>query len=555
LSNQKKFSEADIRMNAIVQNATDGIITIDMAGIMEIVNPAAAELFGYELDEMVGKNINMLMPEPHHSSHDQYIHNYMRTGVAKIIGIGREVKGKRKDGSIFPCRLSISELQLEDRKLFTGIVHDMTEQKQAEQALKREKERTQNYLDVANTVFVVVDKEERIQLLNRKGCEILNYYEENIIGQNWFDLTIPADQRENVRATFRKMINEQISKSDYFEHDILTKDGRVRLMAWRVALLFNDEGIVEATVSSGIDITEQRAAEERIRKLNQELEERVEMRTEELADAVNQLLNINKQLEHEIGVRKSVEEALRHSEQETRKALEKEKELNQLKSRFVSMASHEFRTPLSTILSSADLIEAYRKEIQQEKREKHTDRIKSAVSNLTGILNDFLSLSKLEEGKIEAQAVDINLHKFCNDLIEEFQALLKPGQELLHDGPAPGTWIVIDKKMLRNILNNLVSNAIKYSPEGKTIYCSAHVAGNALKLVVRDQGIGIPEEEQQHLFTRFFRAHNVENIQGTGLGLNIVKRYVDLMEGHIEYESKVNEGTTFAITIPIITTT
>ncbi|MEM9809573.1 MAG: PAS domain-containing sensor histidine kinase [Cyanobacteria bacterium P01_D01_bin.56] len=425
----KQPSEAAIRMNAIIQTATDGIITIDRKGIIEIANPAAAQLFGYQPEEMIGNNINMLMPEPYHSAHDGYMDNYHRTGKAKIIGIGREVTGQRKNGDTFPCRLSISKVELSDRILYTGIIHDLSEQKTAEEALRQEKELTQ--------------------------------------------------------------------------------------------------------------------------QLNLRLEERVEERTEELADAVNQLLGINRQLELEINTRKTVEVALRKSEEETRSALEKEKELNQLKSRFVSMASHEFRTPLSTILSSADLIELYEKAEQQAKRLRHTARIKSSVSTLTGILNDFLSLSKFEEGKIKAHPIEFDLHKFCKDSMEAFQQLLRPNQQLLHEGAKEQTWIVLDKKILQNVINNLMSNAIKYSPKGGTIYCSVVVTNDQLYLQVKDEGIGIPEEEQQHLFSRFFRAHNVENIQGTGLGLNIVKRYIDLMEGTITFESKAGVGTTFYITIPL----
>jgi PAS domain S-box-containing protein len=409
-------------MAAIIDTATDGIITIDDKGIIEMANTAAAKLFEYNSEEMVGNNISMLMPNPYSREHDGYIRNYLTTGVAKIIGIGREVTGQKKNGSTFPMRLSISEVNLRDRRLFTGIVHDLSEQK---------------------------------------------------------------------------------------------------------------------------------AAEESIQKLNSELENRVEERTEELANAVNKLLDINRQLEKEVLVRKKAEDALRENEAEIIKALEKEKELNQLKSRFVSMASHEFRTPLSTILSSADLIEAYTKAEQNAKRLKHTTRIKSSVSNLTGILNDFLSLSKLEEGIISVEKTEFEINAFCESVLEELQGALKPNQKILHNTMEEKYTVKLDKKLLRNILFNLFSNASKYSADGKSIHCSTVVEDQHLKIMVRDEGIGIPKEDQVHLFSRFFRAHNVENIQGTGLGLNIVKRYVDLLNGEISFESEEGKGTTFFIEIPI----
>ena len=542
-------SEAALRLNAIIETATDGIISIGEDGIIELANPAAACLFGYKAGELEGLSVNILMPSPHSEKHDGYIQQYLHTGKAEIIGIGREVMGKKKDGTLFPMRLSISEVPLEGRRTFTGIVHDLSSQKRVEQALKEEKERAQRYLDVANTIIVAIGPNEEIQLLNHKGCEILGLDEQQAIGQNWFDLAIPGDNREEMRSIFQMLMKGRTI--DYYENFIQTKSGGLRLIAWRNAILHGPDGTISATISSGIDITAQREAEDRIIKLNAELEQRVEARTEELAEAINQLLDTNKKLKFEIRERRAAEQAIRANEYKLKIALEKEKELSELKSRFVSMASHEFRTPLSTILSSADLIEAYIKEEQQAKRLRHTTRIKSSVANLTGILNDFLSLSRLEEGKIEAQPVEFNLADFCRAVLEEVQSLLKPGQQLHFEGLEEGIQLYLDKQMLKNIFFNLLSNSIKYSEAGKPIFCKAELKDGFLKVAFIDQGMGIPEEEQQHLFTRFFRAHNAENIQGTGLGLNIVKRYVDLMQGQIHFESRLGEGTSFYLSLPL----
>ncbi len=544
-------SDTQLRLDAVIDTATDGIIIIDETGLMELVNTSAANLFGYAIEDLIGKNVSTLMPSPHRGQHDGYLNHYLRTGERKIIGIGREVHGMRKDGSLFPFRLSISEVILKERRVFTGIIHDLTEQKRFEQALKEEKERAQNYLDIANTLIAVVSPDEKIELINEKGCEILGYSEQQLRDKNWFDLCLEPGVREKYRSLFRNVMAETQEVPEYIENIIIVNGGHKRLIAFRNSLLKDKSGKPAAIISSGVDITEQRAAEERIKQLNAELEQRVEQRTEELASAVNQLLNINKKLETEIQERKVIEAALRQSEQELRGLYEKEKELSDLKSRFVAMASHEFRTPLSTILSSADLLDAYTTTEQHEKRLKHSARIKSAVSNLTSILNDFLSLSKLEEGKIQSHLVECNLDDFCREILDEVGPLLKPGQTLDHDLPQSHTVIWTDKKILKNILYNLLSNAIKYSAEGQAIECRMSVTDQELCLTVRDYGIGIPEEEQQHLFTRFFRAHNVENIQGTGLGLNIVKRYLDLLEGHISFESASGKGSTFKIVIPL----
>jgi signal transduction histidine kinase len=232
--------------------------------------------------------------------------------------------------------------------------------------------------------------------------------------------------------------------------------------------------------------------------------------------------------------------------------LEKEKQLGDLKSRFVTMASHEFRTPLSTILSSVSLIDKYTSVEDLEKREKHVKRIKSAVGNMKDILEDFLSLGKMEEGKIQLNPELLTPAELRDELeavIQEMQRLTKPSQQITH------TFTVtedcnVDRKMLRHIMTNLISNAIKFSPEGSSVDVSCENRKNELIFTIQDTGIGISEADQKHLFERFFRAENASNIQGTGLGLHIISRYLDLVNGHIELASKLNKGSTFIVHIP-----
>ncbi|MCO6476833.1 MAG: PAS domain S-box protein [Phaeodactylibacter sp.] len=414
----RELRQSQKTLEAVINTAVDGIILINEQGIMQMANQAASELFGYAKEEMKGQNVNMLMPAPHAKQHDGYISNYLSTGIGKIIGVGREVEGLRKDGSRFPFKLGVSRVELEGKVLFAGVIHDLTEQKRAEA---------------------------------------------------------------------------------------------------------------------------------RILHLNKELEQKVEERTEKLTEVVNKLLQSNIKLEREIKERKAAEAALRQNQEELRRSLEKEKELSELKSRFVSMASHEFRTPLTTIASSSELLSLYTKSEQQEKRDKHLRRIKSAVTNLTGILGDFLSLSKLEEGKIQINPVYFTLEELGREVVEEMHSLLRPGQKIKADFPDGKPEIFLDKKILKNIFINLLSNAIKYSGDGSAVYFGLKQEGQHIGATIRDEGIGIPEEDQKHLFTRFFRAANSVNIQGTGLGLNIVKRYIDLLGGKIWFESREGEGTSFFV--------
>ncbi len=384
-------------LEAIIENAIDGIITIDERGRVESINPAALRLFGYEARDVIGNNVSMLMPEPDRSRHDSYIRSYLDTGVKHIIGVGREVRGMRKDGSTFPFRLAVSEVNYGVRKIFTGFVHDLSKQKEAEEKL-------------------------------------LSYTEE--------------------------------------------------------------------------------------------LEEKVRERTKNLIKLVSEL-----------------EEA----KADVSLSLEKEKELNQLKSRFVSMASHEFRTPLSSVQLSASLIDKYLEKPDFSSIVKHTNKIKNSVQLLTGILNDFLSLERLEAGKVIVRPEELDLVRLSEDITEEMQLIAKQNQHIVYQHTGTTGMIRLDANLLKNSIINLISNAIKYSGENTFIEFNTEINDYSCIITVKDNGIGIPEEEQKNLFEPFFRAHNTGNIPGTGLGLNIVKRYVKLMKGKVLFESKQHIGTTFTL--------
>lgn len=384
-------------LKAIIDNAIDGIITINDRGIIETINPSACKLFQRNPEEVIGKNISILMPSPDREQHDSYINRYQHTGERHIIGIGREVSGLKRDGSVFPFRLAVSEVQFSGRKIYTGFIHDLTREKAAEDKLK-----------------------------------------------------------------------------EYAAH----------------------------------------------------LEDLVEERTLSLKESMHELLM---------------------AKEEVSQSLEKEKELGQLKSMFVSMASHEFRTPLSSIQLSAVLIEKYAQEFNSPNIGKHIAKIKASVGNLTSILNDFLSLERLEAGKIEPVFELFDLVKFAEEITEEMQLVAKQNQNIIYQHTGTVSLYNTDQSLLRNCIINLISNAIKYSGENTFIEFNTEVTDKKLTVVIKDNGIGIPDTDQKHLFEAFFRAHNTGNIPGTGLGLNIVARYVRLLGGDIKFESRVNQGTSFTL--------
>ncbi|MDN3493237.1 PAS domain S-box protein [Winogradskyella bathintestinalis] len=238
-------------------------------------------------------------------------------------------------------------------------------------------------------------------------------------------------------------------------------------------------------------------------------------------------------------------------EKKIHKSLQKEKDLGELKSRFISMASHEFRTPLSVILSSATLIEKLNAAGQEEKRENYVKRIKSNVKHLVTILNDFLSLGKIEEGKLTTSPQELDIVIFSKNIIEDLEFNLKEGQAIQFSTDKDEIMAFLDEKLLRHIILNLMSNAIKYSNENKQIILELKTNKSQFTIEVTDDGIGIPEDEQANLFDRFFRAQNVTNIQGTGLGLHIVKRYVEILGGSIAFKSEPNQGSTFTVILPL----
>jgi two-component system sensor kinase FixL len=386
---------------AIVQNAIDGIITIDERGNIETINPSACKLFEYLPEEVIGKNVSVLMPPPDKQQHDKYIHRYQRTGQAHIIGIGREVAGLKKSGVVFPFRLAISEVQFSGRKIYTGFIHDLTREKEAENQLK-----------------------------------------------------------------------------EYAAH----------------------------------------------------LEELIAERTQSLNATVK---------------------ALQKAKEEVSFSLEKEKELGLLKSRFVSIASHEFRTPLTSVQLSVSLIERYAEPFNSQNIIKHVGKIKHAVGNLTSILNDFLSLEKLESGKEEPVFHDFDLVKFSETITEEMQVLAKKDQNIIYQHTGTKSTIKLDQNLLKNCIVNLISNAIKYSGENSFIGFTTEINEHESVITVSDNGIGIPEADHKHLFEAFFRAHNTGTIPGTGLGLSIVARYIDLMNGSVSFKSEINQGTLFTIIFPM----
>lgn len=391
--------------------------------------------------------------------------------------------------------------------------------------------------------IIVVGREGQIVVANSVAEKMFGYEKDELIGIKLEEL-LPSRFRSHHVQLREDFHDKPVPRRMGYGRDLWAqrKDGSE--FPVEISLSYSNSNGHPIAIAFISDITLRKKSETALKQSEEqlilyatELEKRVMARTEALDSVIAKL-------EKEVTERKRAEE-------EARKALEKERELNELKSKFVSIASHEFRTPLSTILSSVSLVDQYRERRDLDKMEKHIQRIRNSVFQLTGILNDFLSLGKLEEGKVELNPQQFQMSILLADIAEEMRALLRPGQRIVTESQKEDLWAIADTRILRNILVNLLSNASKYSGEGKVIHLSYTPQGGQVEITVRDEGIGIPEEDQRHLFERFFRASNVSNIQGTGLGLSIVRRYVELLRGNIKFESTYGKGSIFVIYIPI----
>lgn len=496
----------------LFESIQEGLVLVNDRGVIILSNPTCTKLFGYFSDELIGENIEILVPTAQRSKHHELRSGYHKHPKQRGMAMARHLNGQHKDGSLFPVEVSLNPfIDHESGKNYVAaLVSDVTIKRESEEKLiefaqnlevkveERTKELWQSeqlYKSIARNfpggVISIFDRSLRYLFAEGQGLFELGIETADLIGQDYISRmsgATAAKVKNNLEKVFE---GEQLS----FEVEV----GKFTYLINAVPLVDND-GRIDRILVVEKNVTPQKQAEIRLRK-----------------------------------------------------NFEKERELNEMKSRFVSMASHEFRTPLTTINSSAGLIQNYLDKGMLDKAPRHVERIRNSVRNLTSILNDFLSLEKLESGKISVNLIECKLYDTIAEVAEEFDQLKKQGQQIVINGEK-NLSLQIDHGLIKNVLINLMSNALKYSPENSEIEVRFADCGNRILLEVADKGIGIPNSDKTKMFERFFRAANVTNIEGTGLGLTIVKRYLDLLGGEIDFESEEGKGTTFRIDIPKITT-
>jgi len=488
------------RMARLIETANDAVVTIDQQSLIIEWNAMAERMFGWSQIEARGRILTeMIVPERHRESHHVGLARFLRNGEGAILNNRVEITALRRNGEEFDVELSVWPVRAGDTFTFSSFIRDISARKVAEEALKSSEERYRAVVENA-AEGIIVTQGGLIRFVNPKALSLSGRTRENALTVPFIEQVHPAD-RERVYGNYVKRIKGEPAETPYVFR-IIHVSGEIRWLEVSAVMIQWEGG--PAALNFLTDVTERQRIE-----------------------------------------------------QELRNALARERDLSELKSRFVSMASHEFRTPLATILSSAELIEDHGARLPAAEQAEVIGLIKGAVKRMTEMVEQVLLIGKAEAGGMEFNPAPLDAGKLCRTLVEEAR---RAGTVISLEVTGRGSERALDEKLLRHILSNLLSNAVKYSPSG-TSNAGRGARGIALRLAcdpdaltfkVIDRGIGIPETDLARMFDSFHRGANVGGIEGTGLGLAIVRECVQRHGGSISVESRVGQGSTFTVRVPAV---
>nr|WP_279355782.1 PAS domain S-box protein [Fundidesulfovibrio agrisoli] len=481
------------RYQVILDAAVDAVIIIGSDRLIKAFSRAAQLLFGYDPEEVIGRNVNMLMPEPYAARHDGYVGRYLATREPHIIGVGREVRARRKDGSIFPAYLSVGEGLAEAETFFVGILHDLTREKET----FRRVQQLASIVDSTGDAVTGHTLDGIVTYWNKGAEELYGYTAAEAVGRNLGDLIVPAEMLGELLAN-----TERISHGDSFtriESIRQNKAGQRLIISLSTSPIRDAEGNVIGAASIARDITARRLAEK--------------------------------------------------AQAEARQAAE---EANRIKSDFLSIVSHELRTPLTIILGNISLLTDHQNMPEPAEAALIAQDIEDSANRLQHMINDLLDISDMEAGQAHLRLTPVQ----AADLIDEVADAARP--RVIEKGLRLETYteeveVLADPLRLKQALLNVVDNAVKFSSAG-VITLGVSRTENKVLFEVSDHGSGMTEQELPRVFDAFHQGDtsSTRAAQGTGLGLTIVKRIVQLHQGTISVESEPGAGTTFYIALPLL---
>lgn len=507
MTEQKQQAEQLRLLQSVVVNTNDAVMVTEAQPIDEpgpgiiYVNEAFTRITGYQPEEVLGKTPRILQgPKT-----DQVELDKIRMALLAWQPCTVEVINYRRDGTEFWNEFSIVPITDHTGSYthWIGVQRDTTGRKRVEQALRHSEERFRSLIENALDIIMILDPDGTIGYVSPSVEKVLGYAVADLLGKNVVEFIHPEDwiaTRDLPQTTLREHLTNPIQHPDLtrpIEFRNRHQDGSWRILE-AIGQPFVDNTATLRVMVNARDITERKRLDE------------------------------------------------------IRSALEREKELSALKTRFFSMASHEFRTPLSTALAAAQVLENSPNEWENtEKRLRNLHRIQDSVRNMVQLLDDILTINRAETGNLAFNPKPMDLERYSRLFVEEMQLSAGTRHTLTFTCQGNAIPVCLDEKLLRSILANLLSNAIKYSPEGGNVYLTLAFQADTVTIAVQDRGIGMSHNDQKQLFEPFYRGKNVRNIPGTGLGLVVVKKCVDLHQGTIHMTSEVGVGTTCVVTLSL----